>query len=101
MQRFDRRAGRLFDDVLAHLIRQVETGALAELGEKLAPIDNAPNGVIRSLARHDEIAVAGPVLAQSVQLTDRDLVEIAGSKGQAHLGAISDGRALQPPSRTS
>jgi hypothetical protein len=32
----------LFDDVLAHLIRQVETGALAELGEKLAPIDNAP-----------------------------------------------------------
>ena len=80
----------LFDDVLAHLIRQVETGALAELGEKLAPIDNAPNGVIRSLARHDEIAVAGPVLAQSVQLTDRDLVEIAGSKGQAHLGAISE-----------
>src|SRR5690242_6278267 len=77
----------LFDDVLAHLIRQVETGALAELGEKLAPIDNAPNGIIRSLARHDEIAVAGPVLAQSVQLTDRDL---AGSKGQAHLGAISE-----------
>ena len=43
-----------------------------------------------SLARHDEIAVAGPVLAQSVQLTDRDLVEIAGSKGQAHLGAITE-----------
>ena len=34
--------------------------------------------------------VAGPVLARSVQLTDRDLVEIAGSKGQAHLGAISE-----------
>jgi uncharacterized protein (DUF2336 family) len=80
----------LFDDVLAHLIRQVETTARAELGERLAPIDNAPNGVIRSLARHDEIAVAGPVLAQSVQLTDRDLVEIAGAKGQAHLGAISE-----------
>ena len=64
----------LIDDVLAHLIRQIETTALAELGEKLAPVDNAPNGVIRTLARHDEIAVAGPVLAQSVQLTDRDLV---------------------------
>ena len=50
----------LFDDVLAHLIRQVETTALAELGAKLAPIDNAPNKVIRSLARHDEITVAGP-----------------------------------------
>jgi uncharacterized protein (DUF2336 family) len=80
----------LIDDVLAHLIRQIETTALAELGEKLAPVDNAPNGVIRTLARHDEIAVAGPVLAQSVQLTDRDLVEIAGSKGQSHLGAISE-----------
>jgi uncharacterized protein (DUF2336 family) len=80
----------LIDDVLAHLIRQIETTALAELGEKLAPVDNAPNGVIRTLARHDEIAVAGPVLAQSVQLTERDLVEIAGSKGQSHLGAISE-----------
>jgi uncharacterized protein (DUF2336 family) len=50
----------LFDDVLAHLIRQVETSALAELGEKLAPVGNAPNGVIRSLARHGEIAVAAP-----------------------------------------
>ena len=84
----------LFDDVLAHLIRQVETNVLAELGAKLAPIDNAPNGVILTLARHDEIAVAGPVLAQSSQLTDNDLVEIAGSKGQEHLGAISERKRL-------
>lgn len=84
----------LFDDVLAHLIRQVETNVLAELGAKLAPIDNAPNGVILTLARHDEIAVAGPVLAQSTQLTDHDLVEIAGSKSQDHLGAISERKRL-------
>ena len=84
----------VFDDVLAHLIKQVETTALAELGTKLAPIDNAPHGVIRSLAHHDEIAVAGPVLARSTQLTDRDLVEIAGSKSQDHLGAISERRRL-------
>src|SRR5690348_4748629 len=56
----------------------------------LAPIGNAPNGVIRTLARHDEISVAGPVLAQSPQLTDGELVEIAGFKGQGHLGAISE-----------
>jgi uncharacterized protein (DUF2336 family) len=80
----------LFDDVLAHLIQQVETTALAQLGAKLAPIDNAPNGIIRSLAHHHEIAVAGPVLTRSTQLTDRDLVEIAGSRGQGHLGAISE-----------
>ncbi len=84
----------LFDDVLAHLVKQVETKALAELGARLAPIENAPNGVIRTLARHDEIAVAGPVLAQSMQLTDNDLVEIAEAKGQGHLGAISERKRL-------
>jgi len=80
----------LFDDVLAHLIKQVEITTLAELGAKLAPIDNAPHGIIRSLAHHDEIEVAGPVLARSPQLTDGDLVEIAGSKSQGHLGAITE-----------
>jgi uncharacterized protein (DUF2336 family) len=84
----------VFDDVLAHLIRQVETKALAELGARLAPVNNAPNGIIRTLARHDEITVAGPVLAQSPQLTEHDLVEIAGSKGQDHLGAISERKRL-------
>src|SRR5690348_14510659 len=60
----------------------------------LAPIGNAPNGVIRTLARHDEISVAGPVLAQSPQLTEGELVEIAGLKGQGHLGAISERKRL-------
>ena len=84
----------LFDDVLAHLVRQVETKALAELGAKLAPIDNAPTGIIRTLAHHDEISVAGPVLSQSPQLTDGDLIEIAAEKGQGHLGAISERKRL-------
>ncbi|MGA7026407.1 MAG: hypothetical protein WB036_27020, partial [Pseudolabrys sp.] len=50
---FNREQVGLFDDVLAHLIRQVETTALAELGAKLAPVANAPKGVIRSLARRN------------------------------------------------
>ena len=84
----------LFDGVLAHLIKRVETQALAELGARLAPVGNAPHGVIRTLARHDEIAVAGPVLTQSPRLTDGDLFEIAESKGQGHLGAISERKRL-------
>lgn len=91
---FDAEQVGVFDDVLAHLIKQVETDALAELGAKLAPIDNAPSGIIHTLARHNEIAVAGPVLAHSTQLTDNDLVEIAGSKSQDHLGAISERKRL-------
>jgi uncharacterized protein (DUF2336 family) len=80
----------LFGDVLTHLTNQVANNVLAELGTKLAPIDNAPNAIIKKLAYHDEIAVAGPVLAQSTQLSDGDLIEIAKSKGQGHLGAISE-----------
>jgi uncharacterized protein (DUF2336 family) len=79
----------VFGDVLTHLTRQLESKVLAELGEKLAPVENAPNAVMQSLARHEEIAVAGPVLSQSKRLSDADLVEIARTKGQKHLGAIS------------
>jgi uncharacterized protein (DUF2336 family) len=45
--------------------------------------------VVRRLARHDEIAVAGPVLTESARLTQEDLVEIAKTKGEPHLLAIS------------
>jgi uncharacterized protein (DUF2336 family) len=79
----------LFDDVLCHLIKRIETKALMELSEHLAPVDNSPIEVIRQLARNDEIAVAGPVLTQSARLTTSDLVEIAGTKSQQHLLAIS------------
>ncbi len=91
---FNKEQVGLFDDVLAHLVKHVETKALAQLGARLAPVDNAPDGVIRTLARHDEIAVAGPVLAQSTRLADSDLVEIAGSKSQEHLGAITERKRL-------
>ena len=52
--------------------------------------------MIRRLARDDEIAVAGPVLAQSVRLTPTDLVDIAETKSQAHLLAISGRDAIEP-----
>jgi uncharacterized protein (DUF2336 family) len=85
----------LFDDVLCHLIKRIETKALVELSGHLAPVDNSPIEVIRQLARNDEIAVAGPVLTQSARLTTDDLVEIAGSKSQQHLLAISGRSELE------
>jgi uncharacterized protein (DUF2336 family) len=84
----------VFGDVLGHLIRRVENEVLAELGTKLAPLENAPNGVIQTLAHHDEIAVASPVVTRSIRLTDHDLIEIASSKGQDHLGAISERKRI-------
>ena len=82
----------VFDDVLVHLIQRIETKALVQLSHSLAPVDNAPIEVIRHLSRNDEIAIAGPVLAQSNRLSERDLVDVAKVKGQGHLLAIS-GRA--------
>ena len=85
----------VFDDVLCCLMKRIETKALVELSGNLAPVDNAPIEVIRRLARNDEIAVAGPVLSQSERLSTGDLVEIAASKGQQHLLAISGRSALE------
>ena len=98
---FTREQVGFFDDVLAHLIRQVETTALAELGAKLAPVGNAPSGVIRSLARHDEITVAGPVLARSVQLTDGDLWRSPARKARLTWARSPNEGVLQWPSPTS
>src|ERR1700731_2003091 len=70
----------VFDDVLTHLVERVETKARAELAKRLAPVAEAPNEIILRLARDDEIAVAGPVLAQSTRLTASDLVDIAQKK---------------------
>jgi uncharacterized protein (DUF2336 family) len=88
----------LFDDVLERLIKTIEIRAiadvsariaLAEVSVQLAPIAQAPPSVVRRLAKNDEIAVAGPVLTESARLSSEDLVEIAETKGEQHLLAIS------------
>jgi hypothetical protein len=90
---------KVFDDVLCVLIARVETRARAELGARLASIDHAPFEVIQHLARDEEIAVAGNVLTKSSRLRTSDLVEIASTKSQDHLLAIS-GRANLPEAVT-
>ena len=52
----------VFDDILGHLIKRIESKALAELSRRLAPIHNAPIEVVRRLARDDDIVVAEPIL---------------------------------------
>jgi uncharacterized protein (DUF2336 family) len=88
----------LFGDVFERLINTIELRALAdvsarialaELSSQLAPISQAPGSVIRHLARHDDISVAGPVLMESPILKSDDLIEIAKTKGEKHLIAIA------------
>jgi uncharacterized protein (DUF2336 family) len=78
----------LFDDVIGRLIEEIEAKALAELARRIAPVPNAPAGVVSTLARNDDIAVAGPVLEQA-RLSDPDLIYIAETKSQAHRLAMS------------
>lgn len=79
----------LFDNVFRRLVVEIETAALVDLAQTLAPIATAPAGIIRTLAHDGDIAIAGPVLSQSPRLTDEDLIVIAQNKPQAHLLAIS------------
>jgi uncharacterized protein (DUF2336 family) len=88
---------RLFDEVFSKLIAEIETKARTELSHRLAPLRNAPVDVVRSLARDDDISVAGPVLKQSRRLNDTDLVNIAETKSQAHLLAISGRPGIAEP----
>src|SRR5450432_2833812 len=88
----------LFGDLLERLIKTIEIRAiadvsariaLAEMSVQLAPVAQAPPAVVRRLARNDEIAIAGPVLTESARLSEHDLVDIAETKGEQHLLAIS------------
>ena len=81
---------------MVRLIDHVESRARVELSRDVAPVANAPHNVIQRLASDDDIAVAGPVLAQSPRLTDENLVEIAESKGQSHLSKIAERAQLSP-----
>jgi len=80
----------IFDELMGRLINEIERQALVELSNRLAPADRAPVHVIGRLSRSDDIEIARPLLQNSKVLTDRDLVEIAVTKGQAHLSAIAD-----------
>jgi uncharacterized protein (DUF2336 family) len=84
----------LFDDVFMRLAAEIEMSARALLAARLAPLPNAPPGIIRALAFDDAIEVAQPVLTTSERLDEQSLVENAKQKSQEHLLAISRRRAL-------
>jgi uncharacterized protein (DUF2336 family) len=88
----------LFGDVLERLVKTIELRALAdvsarialaEMSTQLASVKQAPPAVVRRLAGNDDISVARPVLTESARLTPEDLVELAQTKGEQHLLAIS------------
>jgi len=84
----------VFDEVLTRLMACTEVQTLVRLSRTLADLQSAPKESIRRLARHEEALVAAPVLRGSDSLSERDLIEIADSRSQQHLLAISGRKRL-------
>jgi hypothetical protein len=84
----------LFDGVLRDLVPHTELAVRVDLAERLSALANAPRGLVGQLAREDEIAIATPLLRRSPVLDDATLIDIARTKGQGHLLAISDRSVL-------
>ena len=84
----------IFDSLLLGFIRDCDIDALTELSRKLAPVPFAPASVVRRLAVDGNISVASPVLTLSPLLSSDDLIEVATTRGQEHLLAISGRSAI-------
>ena len=87
---------QLFDAVIQRLAGAVDVPVRAELAGKLAPVPNAPRGIIRILAR-DQIIVARQVLALSGRLDDQELMAVALDLGRDHMLAICERHRISPP----
>ena len=92
--RFSEDQIELFDQVMGRLLDNIERAACARFGDRIATIPDAPPRVIRALAFHDAIEVAGPVLQHSERLDQTTLIETAKARGQDHLFAISGRKSL-------
>jgi uncharacterized protein (DUF2336 family) len=79
----------VFDEVFGRLVGKAERPELIELSDRLAPVDNAPTNVVDRLARHDDIAISGPLLLKSSAVKDQTLAAVAKEKSERHLSAIA------------
>lgn len=87
----------VFDDVLVRLIESVDASALVPLSATLSEACLVPAEAVRQLAFHENASVAAPVLRNCRRLSERDLVEIANTRGQRHLLAISARQTIREP----
>ncbi len=82
------RERELMNDILRHLIHDVEMSVRRDLAERLSQNPHAPRDLIRALA-NDDIEVAHPILARSHVLHNLDLIEIIRHRTLEHQLAIA------------
>jgi uncharacterized protein (DUF2336 family) len=83
-----------FGEVISRLADEIEVAARADLSRRVARSDKAPINLLNKFARDNAIEVAAPVLSDSERLDNATLIEVAHSKSQAHLLAISKRKSL-------
>ena len=84
----------LYDDIFVRLMDCSGTDVLARLSSVFADLPSAPKQAIRHLAIHEDATVAVPVLFKSTLISETDLIEVAGTRGQQHLLAIAGRKSL-------
>ncbi len=68
----------IFDEVMCRLLpKKTDRALLADLAGRLAPLEKPPRKLIERLARHNDVAICGPVLEQAKGLPDDLLIEAA------------------------
>jgi len=89
---------RRYEELTAHLLPKVADQDRAFLAERLAARADAPQAVVRMLAK-DKIAIAAPVLRASPVLAPLDLLSIIAATGVEHHRIIAERPALTPEVR--
>lgn len=84
----------LFGEVFKTLVAVIELKTRVKLARHLATSPDAPATLVRAFAFDDAIAVAAPVLSQSMILSEADLAVSASTQGQDHLYAIAQRRSI-------
>lgn len=83
-----------FDYVLSKYAGQIEAAALAKIASEMSAIPNAPRSLIRRCAFHDDVLIAGPILARSPRVSEPDLLTCATAGTKLHLLAITERSTL-------
>ena len=87
--RYSKQQIDLFDEVFKLLVAVIELKTRVKLAHLLATKPDVPATLVRVFAFDQDIAVAAPVLSQSVALSESDLVVSASTQSQDHLYAIA------------
>ena len=84
----------LFDEVFKTLVAVIELKTRIKLARHLATKPAAPATLVRAFAFDEAIAVAAPVLTQSMALSEADLAVSASTQSQGHLYAIAQRQTI-------